>query len=169
MAESHHERLKRVRKPRVHITYDVETEGAQKKRELPFVVGVLGDFSGHPTQKLERLENREFVEISRDNFDAVLAGMNAGLNLRVKDTIGGKGEFAINLAFKKFEDFEPGNLVQQVDPLRKLMEHRDKLRQLQSAVDRSPDLEEELEKALRDTEELINNARLQAKQPESGE
>ena len=81
MAESIHEKLKRVRKPRVHITYEVETEGAEILRELPFVVGIMGDFSGDPTQPLRPLSERKFIQIDRDNFNEVMARMTPGLNL----------------------------------------------------------------------------------------
>ena len=87
MAESIHEKLKRVRKPRVHITYEVETEGAQILRELPFVVGILGDFSGDPTEPLRPLAERKFIQIDRDNFNEVMARMTPGLNLRVENKL----------------------------------------------------------------------------------
>jgi type VI secretion system protein ImpB len=150
-----HDKLKRVRKPRVHITYDVETGGAVEQRELPFVVGVMGDFSGNPTESLRPLKDRKFVQIDRDNFDSVMAKMTPGLSLRVANKIKDDGtEMAVNLTFSKIEDFEPANVVQQVDPLRKLQETRDRLRDLLAKVDRSEDLESILEKVLKDTEQL---------------
>src|ERR1700750_514965 len=82
-----HDKLSRVRKPRVHITYQVETEGAVVEKELPFVVGVLGDFSGNPTQPLKPLKDRKFIQIDRDNFNDVMARMTPGLNMRVKNTL----------------------------------------------------------------------------------
>ena len=92
MPESTQEKLKRVRPPRVHITYEVETEGATVIKELPFVMGVIGDFSGsHPTQPLRPLEERKFVEINRDNFDSVMKRMSPGLEMRVENTIEGNG------------------------------------------------------------------------------
>ncbi|MGE0482450.1 MAG: type VI secretion system contractile sheath small subunit, partial [Phycisphaerae bacterium] len=91
MSGSMPHKITRVRKPRVHITYDVETNGAMVKRELPFVVGVLGDFSGNPTEKLPPLRDRKFVQIDRDNFDQVLANMKPGLKLRVENTLQGDG------------------------------------------------------------------------------
>jgi len=150
-----HDKLDRVRKPRVHITYQVETEGAQVEKELPFVVGVLGDFSGNPTQPLKPLKDRKFVQIDRDNFNDVMARMTPGVNLKVENTLTQQGgEFAVNLKFNSMDDFEPGRIVQQVEPLRKLMETRDKLRDLMSKVDRSEDLEGLLERVLQNTEEL---------------
>ena len=87
MAESIHEKLKRVRKPRVHITYEVETEGAVVEKELPFVVGVLGDFSGNPTEPLKAMKDRKFIQIDRDNINDVMKRMTPGLNMRVENTL----------------------------------------------------------------------------------
>jgi type VI secretion system protein ImpB len=155
MAESVHKKLARVRKPRVHITYDVETEGATRQKELPFVVGVMGDFSGEPTAPLKPLKDRKFVQIDRDNFDAVMASMTPGLKLKVENTLADDGsELAVDLQFKSMEDFSPINLVQQIDPLRKLYETREKLKELQSKVDRSDELQGVLEDVLRQTASL---------------
>jgi len=155
MAESIHEKLKRVRKPRVHITYDVETEGAVVEKELPFVMGVMGDFSGDPTEPLKPLKDRKFIQIDRDNFNDVMARMTPGLNLRVENTLTGDGsEMAVQLKFNSMEDFEPARVVKQVEPLRKLLETRDKLRDLLTKVDRSEDLESVLEDVLENTDRL---------------
>jgi type VI secretion system protein ImpB len=150
-----HEKLERVRKPRVHIKYEVETEGAMLERELPFVVGVLGDFSGDPTQPLKSLRERKFVQIDRDNFDQVLARMNAGLNFRVNNTLANDGtEMAVNLTFNSMADFEPAQVVQQVPALKKLLETRNELRDLMSKIDRSEDLEGLLDRVLQNQEDL---------------
>ena len=155
MSESVHEKLKRVRKPRVHITYEVETEGAVVQKELPFVVGVIGDFSGNPTEPLKPLKDRKFIQIDRDNFDDVMKRMTPGLNIRVENTLQGDGsEMAVQLKFNSIEDFEPARVAQQVEPLRKLLEARDKLRDLAAKVDRSDELEGVLERVLQNTEEL---------------
>jgi type VI secretion system protein ImpB len=152
-AESIHQKLSRVRKPHVHITYEVETEGAVEQKELPFVVGVLGDFSGNPTQPLKPLADRKFISIDRDNFNDIMQRMTPGLNFRVENTLKGDGsEMAVNLQFKSIEDFEPGRVVDQVEPLKKLLETRNKLRDLLSTVDRSDKLEEQLEEILKNTE-----------------
>lgn len=155
MPESVHGKLNRVRKPRVHITYDVETEGAQVVKELPFVVGVMGDFSGNPTEELKPLKDRKFVNIDRDNFDEVMRRMTPGLEFRAENTLAGDGsEMAVKLKFSSMEDFEPSRVVDQVEPLKKLLETRNRLRDLLSAVDRADKLEGELEKILQDTEQL---------------
>jgi len=154
-SESIHDKLKRVRKPRVHITYEVETEGAMVLKELPFVVGVMGDFSGNPTEPLKPLKDRKFIQIDRDNINEVLRKMTPGLNMRVENTLKGDGtEMAVQLKFDSMEDFEPSNVAKQVEPLRKLLETRDKLRDLLTKVDRSDDLEAMLERVLQNTDEL---------------
>ena len=150
-----HDKLKRVRKPRVHITYEVETEGAAVLKELPFVVGVLGDFSGDPTSPLAPLKDRKFIQIDRDNFNDVMARMTPGASMKVENTLAGDGsEMAVDLKFNSMDDFEPGRVVQQVEPLRKLQETRDKLRDLMSKVDRSEDLENLLENVLQNQDQL---------------
>ncbi|MEM9826906.1 MAG: type VI secretion system contractile sheath small subunit [Planctomycetota bacterium] len=155
MSESQQQKLSRVRKPRVHITYEVETEGAVEEKELPFVVGVMGDFSGDPTGELKSLKERKFIEIDRDNFDQVLAKMTPGLNMRVENTLAGDGsEMSVNLQFESMDDFEPAKVVEKVEPLRKLMETRNRLRDLASKIDRSDDLENVLDQVLSNTEKL---------------
>ncbi|WP_366657432.1 type VI secretion system contractile sheath small subunit [Fodinicurvata sp. EGI_FJ10296] len=150
-----HQKLNRVRKPRVHITYDVETEGAVVSKELPFVVGVMGDFSGDPTSPLKPLRDRKFIQIDRDNFNDVFARMTPGVSMKVDNTLADDGsEMAVDLKFKSMEDFEPAKVVEQVEPLRKLKDARDQLRDLMSKVDRSEDLEGLLEKVLQDNDQL---------------
>ena len=150
-----HDKLGRVRKPRVHISYEVETEGATVKKELPFVVGVMGDFSGDPTSPLKSLKDRKFVQIDRDNFNSAMAKMTPGVNLKVENTLAGDGsEMAVDLKFSHMDDFNPENIVQQVDPLKKLQETRDQLRDLLTKADRSEDLENVLEKVLSDADAL---------------
>src|ERR1700751_1381905 len=99
-SSSVHDKLGRVRPPRVHITYKVETEGAEVIKELPFVVGVLGDFSGNPTAPLKPLKDRKFIQIDRDNFNEVMAKMTPGLNMRVQNTLSKEGgEMPVQLKF----------------------------------------------------------------------
>jgi type VI secretion system protein ImpB len=155
MSGSIHDKLNRVRKPRVHITYEVETEGAEVQRELPFVVGVLGDFSGDPTQPLRPMSERKFIQIDRDNFNEVMARMTPGLNLKVENTLAGDGsQMSVNLKFHSIEDFEPARVAEQVPALKALLETRNKLRDLMSKADRSEDLENLLEQVLRNEGEL---------------
>lgn len=150
-----HDKLERVRKPRVHITYQVETEGAQIERELPFVVGVMGDFSGDPTEPLKPLKERKFIQIDRDNFNDVMARLTPGLNLKVDNTLAGDGsQMAVGLKFRSLDDFEPAAVVSQVPALKKLQDTRNQLRDLMTKVDRSEDLEKVLERVLQNSEEL---------------
>lgn len=149
------DKLDRVRKPRVHIKYEVETEGATIEKELPFVAGVIGDFSGDPTQKLPELRDRKFVQIDRDNFNRIMERMAPGLNLKVENTLTEEGgEMGVQLKFNSMEDFEPAKIVEQVPALKNLMEARNKLRDLLAKADRSEDLEQMLEKILGDEEAL---------------
>ena len=155
MSASIHDKLNRVRKPRVHITYDVETEGAEVQRELPFVMGVMGDFSGDPTAPLRPLSERKFIQIDRDNFNDVMAGMNPGLKLKVDNTLAGDGsQMSVDLKFNAIDDFDPARVAQQVPALKALLETRAKLRDLMSKVDRSEQLEGLLEQVLKNQADL---------------
>lgn len=155
MAESVQQKLNRVRKPRVHITYDVETEGAQVRKELPFVVGVIGDFSGKPYEPVKPLRDRKFIQVDRDNFDDVMQRMTPGAEFKVENTLAADDtQLAVQLKFKSMDDFEPAAIVAQVEPLRKLLAARNKLRDLMSKVDRSEELESLLEEVLQNTDKL---------------
>ncbi|CAH0300476.1 type VI secretion system contractile sheath small subunit [Roseomonas sp. CECT 9278] len=150
-----HDKLARVRKPRVHITYEVETEGAQIERELPFVVGIMGDFAGDPTEPLKPLAERKFVQIDRDNFNDVMARIQPGLNIKVDNTLAGDGsQMSVGLKFRSLEDFEPTRVAEQVPALKAMLETRAKLRDLMSKVDRSDELESLLEDVLKDKDKL---------------
>jgi type VI secretion system protein ImpB len=155
MSGSVHDKLNRVRKPRVHITYDVETEGAEIQRELPFVVGVMGDFSGDPTQPLRPMAERKFIQIDRDNFNDVMSRMTPGVKLKVDNKLADDGtQIAVDLKFSSMDDFDPAKIVDQVPALKALMETRNKLRDLMSKVDRSEELENLLEQVLKNEDEL---------------
>jgi len=150
-----HDKLNRVRKPRVHITYDVETGGAAIERELPFIVGVMGDFAGDPAEPLKPLAERKFTQIDRDNFNDVMARVAPGLNMKVENTLAGDGsEVAVNLKFRSMDDFEPARVAEQVPALKALMDTRAKLRDLMSKVDNSEKLEELLDEVLQDEAKL---------------
>ncbi|MBP1853444.1 type VI secretion system contractile sheath small subunit [Rhizobium halophytocola] len=150
-----HEKLERVRKPRVHIKYEVETEGAMVVKELPFVVGVLGDFSGNPTEPLRPFGERKFVQVDRDNFDDVMRRMTPGLEMSVANTLADDGsDIRLNLKFESMDDFLPGSVVQQVPALKALLDARNELRDLLSKADRSEDLERLLEEILQNKTDL---------------
>jgi len=155
-----HEKLERVRKPRVHIKYEVETENGVIQKELPFVVGVMGDFSAHPSKPLKPLKERKFVKIDRDNFNQVMTHMTPGLNLQVKNTLkADDSEMSVNLQFNCLEDFEPSRIVEQIPALKQLMDARNKLRELLTKSDCSEELEKILETALQDQNTLENLAK----------
>lgn len=157
MADSVHDKLKRVRKPRVHITYDVETEGAQEVRELPFVVGVMGDFSGDSAVAKKSLKERKFIDLKKDKFDQVMAKIEPGVKMKVENTLEKNGkEFEVNLKFRSMDDFEPEKVVEQVEPLRRLMETRNRLRDLMAKADGSEQLEGLLEQILQDSAKIAN-------------
>ena len=164
-----HDKLERVRKPRVHLKYEVETEGAVVEKSLPFVVGVLGDFSGDPTSPLKPLKDRKFVAIDRDNFDDVMGKMTPGASFKVKNTLQKDGtEMSVNLKFNTMQDFEPARVAEQVEPLKKLLDTRNKLRDLMSKADRSEELESLLEKVLKNSNELEKLAGEMGEKKEGG-
>lgn len=157
MAESQQKKLNRVRKPRVHITYDVEVGDAVVKKELPFVMGIMGDFSGNPPErnkKLGKLSERKFVNIDRDNFNDVLSKINPELHMKVENTLTGEGEISVDLDFESMSDFEPGQVVEKVPALKKLKDSRDKLRDLLTNIDKSEDLEAKFEEILQDSSKI---------------
>jgi type VI secretion system protein ImpB len=151
--ESIQHKIDRVRPPRVQITYDVEVGGAIELKELPFVVGVMGDFVGKPEEPLPALKNRKFIEIDPDNFNQVLAGMKPRVAFSVDNKLQDDGsKVGVDLTFGSIEDFEPDNVVQQVEPLRKLVEARQKLSDLRSKMDGNEKLENMLNDIISDTD-----------------
>jgi type VI secretion system protein ImpB len=167
--ESINKKLGRVRPPRVHITYDVETGGAIEKRELPFVVGVFADLSGMPDKPLPRYQDRKFIEIDRDNVDQVMAKQTPRLAFKVKNTLkNDDSQLGVELRFNKMADFEPENVVTQVEPLRQLLELRQKLSNLRSSLYGNEKLEQLLQDAIRNTEALQGLAGTDNAAPGSG-
>ncbi|MFT5083363.1 MAG: type VI secretion system protein ImpB [Lentisphaeria bacterium] len=157
MSESIHDKLKRVRKPRVHITYDLETNGATSSKELPFVMGVMGDYSGDNADAKKTLKDRKFAQIDRDNFNDLMGKINPQLNVKVENTLeGDDSKMSLNLDFQNMDDFEPHKIVNQVEPLKKLLETRNKLRDLMTKADRSEELENILEEILSNTSALTS-------------
>lgn len=153
--ESTQQKLSRVRPPRVQITYDVEIGDAIETKELPFVLGVLGDYSGQPKTELPKLKERKFVAIDRDNFDEAMKGMAPRLALQVENTLkNDDSKLSVELNFNKLEDFEPQRIVDQVDPLRQLLEIRTRLSDLRNKIIGNDKLEELLDEIVRDSEKL---------------
>lgn len=155
--ESTQHKLDRVRSPRVQITYDVEVGGAIELKELPFVVGVLGDFTGQPEQPLPKLKDRKFVEINPDNFDSVLEGMKPHLNFSVENKLSDETDapnLKVDLHFKSMDDFEPENVARQIKPLKELLDLRTRLSDLRGSLQGNDKLEEALLDAVGSTEKL---------------
>lgn len=153
--ESIQKRLQRVRPPRVQLTYDVEIGDAIEVKELPFVVGVLGDFAAQSREAQGKVRDRKFVNIDMDNFDDVLDGMAPRAAYRVKNRLTAEGgELGVDIEFRKFEDFRPESVVQQVEPLRKLQEARAKLADLRNKLAGNEKLEDLLNDVLNNTDQL---------------
>jgi type VI secretion system protein ImpB len=155
MAKSLQHKLTRVRPPRVHITTDVETGDAIEMKELPFVVGVLGDFSGQPVDALPGVRDRKFVEITPDNFDTVLESMKPHLALSVDNKLQPEktdSKLKLDLTFKSLEDFEPQHIAQQVPELQKLLELRIKLGDLKGSFQGNPNFEDQMDEIIKSTE-----------------
>lgn len=155
--DSVQKRLEKVRPPRVQLTYDVQVGDAIEQKELPFVVGVLGEFSGQPDpdKPLPKLRDRKFVNVDMDNFDDVMAGMAPKASYRVQNKLSPEGgEFAVNLEFKSMEDFRPEAVMQQVEPLRKLLEARTKLSDLRNKLAGNEKLDDILSDVLANTDKL---------------
>ena len=168
--ESTQQKLSRVRPPRVHITYDVEVGDAIQLKEIPFVVGVLADLSGKPEEPLPRLRDRKFVEIDRDNFDAVLAGTKPRLAYRVDNKLSNDdSKMGVELRFNNLEDFEPERVVNQVEPLRKLVEARKKLSDLLSKMDGNDRLVELMDEIIKNTDALQKVSKESAPESASSE
>jgi len=141
----------------VHITYDVEVGGAIELKELPFVMGVLGDFTGQPTEAMARLKDRKFVEVNPDNFDSVLAGMKPHLAYSVENKLSddpNAGQLKVDLNFKSLQDFEPEQVACQVRPLRELLELRTKLSDLRGSLQGNDKLDELLQDAINNTDKM---------------
>jgi len=172
--ESTQQKLSRVRPPRVHITYDVEVGDAIENKEIPFVMGVLGDFTGQPEQPLPRVRDRKFVEVTPDNFDTVLEGMAPHLSYSVDNKLSDDqdaGQLKVDLRFKSLEDFEPERVASQVKPLKELLDLRTQLSDLRGTLQSNEKLDELLMEAVTDTnkaEKLRAELGLSPK-PEGGE
>jgi type VI secretion system protein ImpB len=153
--DSVQQKLTRVRAPRVQLTYEVEKGDAIEQKELPFVVGVIGDLIGSSEVEQAKLKDRKFVNIDGDNFDDVMKGMAPKASYRVANKVSQEGgEFAVNVTFRSIDDFRPESVVQQVEPLRKLLEARTKLADLRNKLAGNDKLEDILQDVLTNTEKL---------------
>lgn len=173
MAESIQKKLDRVRRPRVQITYDVEDGGALKKVELPFVVGVLADLSADGAANLPAMKERRFKEIDRDNINEVLEDAAPEINIRAKNTLAGDdSQIGVKLKFKNLDDFSPAAVAQQVEPLKKLLEERERLNEVLGKMESNAKLEDLLAQVLTNTEkvkEMAQKMGIDAANPPKGE
>ncbi|MDQ6610870.1 MAG: type VI secretion system contractile sheath small subunit [Gemmatimonadota bacterium] len=157
MAESTQKKLERIRPPRIQISYEVETGGAIEMKELPFLMGVLGDFSGHQTEPLPRLKDRKFIELSPENFDDTLASMKPRLQFHVENKLSDDGEaskLGVELNFRSMDDFQPDAVARQVKPLRELLELRTELANLRANLQTNEKLDDVLQATLGDKEKM---------------
>jgi type VI secretion system protein ImpB len=155
--ESVHSKLERVRPPRVHVTYNVEIGDAIELKEIPFVMGVLGDLSGMASEPLPKLKERRFVEITPDNFDAVLESMKPRVAFSVENRLSedpNAGNLAVDLNFKSMEDFEPDMVAMQVKPLKDLLDLRTQLTDLVGSLQGNEKLERLLSEVIGNTDQM---------------
>lgn len=157
MSDSIQHKIGRVRPPRVQITYDVEIGDAIQMKELPFVMGIMADLSGKPAEPLPKMKDRKFVEIDRDNFNDIMAGIKPRLAFQVDNKMAGEdsedgGKMNVELNFRSLEDFEPVQVIKQIDPLRKLYEARRRLEDLKTKLDGNDDLEAMLRDMIADAD-----------------
>ncbi|MGH9405556.1 MAG: type VI secretion system contractile sheath small subunit [Terriglobia bacterium] len=169
--ESVHKKLERVRPPRVHITYDVEVGDAIENKEIPFVMGVLGDFTGQPVEALPRLRDRRFVEVNPDNFDEVIDKMKPHLAFSVDNKLSedeNAGQLKVDLNFKSLDDFDPENVARQVKPLRDLLDLRTKMNDLKGTLQTNERLSDVLLEAVGNTEKMNKLKAELGQKPEEG-
>jgi len=170
MAESTQHKLDRVRRPRVQITYDVETGGAMQKSELPFVVGVMADLSGYPKSPLKPLKDRKATMIDRDNFNDVLAKATPRVAMRVPNKLSEDGEaklLNVELNFKNMDDFEPAQVAAQIPALKELLDMRYRLTQLLSKMEGNDELEQLLTDVLSNSDKADALASLLESKPDA--
>lgn len=154
MSESVQHKLTRVRPPRVKITYDVEIGNAIQKKELPFVGAMIADLAGKNISELPRFKDRKFVEIDRDNLNDIMKSIRPRVAYKVPNRLSnGEGEVSVDLAFESMEDFEPAQVIQQVEPLRKLYEARQRLNDLAAKLDGNDQLDQLLADIVSNTDQ----------------
>ena len=153
--ESVQKKLQRIRPPRVQLTYDVEVGDAKEIKELPFVVGVLGDFSAASEVEKTKLKDKKFINVDLENIDEVMKSLAPRAAYQVENTLTEDGgRMSVDLTFKSMEDFRPENVVQQVDPLRKLVEARERLTDLRNKISNNERLEDLLDQVLQNTDQV---------------
>ena len=153
--ESVQKKLQRIRPPRVQLTYDVEVGDGIASKELPFVVGVMGDFSAASEVEKTKLKDKKFINVDLDNIDEVMQSLAPRAAFQVENTLTAEGgKLSVDLIFNTMEDFRPEQVVQQVDPLRKLLEARERLTDLRNKISNSERLEDLLDEVLNNTDQI---------------
>jgi type VI secretion system protein ImpB len=155
--ESTQQKLSRVRPPRVQITYDVQVGDAIELKEIPFVLGVLGDFSGNPVEELPKLKDRKFVEVTPDNFDDVLASMQPRLAFSAANKLADDPDapkLKVDLTFRKLDDFEPEHVARQIKPLAELLDLRTRLADLRGSLQTNQTLDDLLQEVINSSEKM---------------
>ncbi|MEM9243132.1 MAG: type VI secretion system contractile sheath small subunit [Pseudomonadota bacterium] len=153
--KSVYDKIEKVRKPRVQISYKLEENGASVTKEIPFVMGVMGDYSGHSEAGKMPLKDKKFIEIDGENFNQVMKKMSPELSVKVDNKLtDDDNQLAVDLKFNRMEDFEPDKIAEQVPALKNLLDTRAKLREMLSKADRSDELEAILENVLQNHDEL---------------
>jgi type VI secretion system protein ImpB len=160
--------IARNRAPRVQIEYDVELYGAEKKVQLPFVMGVMADLSGNPAEPLPPVTDRNFLEISVDNFDDRLKAMKPRVTMQVPNTLTGEGNLNVEMTFESMNDFSPGAVAKHVPALAKLLEARTQLANLVTYMDGKSGAEELIARVLKDPA-LLQSLAASAKPPSDSE
>ena len=150
MSSSGQKFIGKNRAPRVQVEYDVELYGAEKKVNLPFIMGVMSDLSGNPAEPLEKIEDRSFLEIDTDNFNDRLKSMKPRVAFMVPNVITGEGQIAVDMTFENMDDFSPAKVAEKVDGLKQLLEAREQLANLLSYMDGKASAEGLLTKVLED-------------------
>jgi type VI secretion system protein ImpB len=150
MATSSQKFIARNRAPRVQIEYDVELYGAEKKVQLPFVMGVMSDLSGKPAEALPPVADRKFLDIDVDNFDARMKAMKPRVAFQVPNTLTGEGNIAVDITFDSMDDFSPAAVARKVEGLRQMLEAREQLANLVTYMDGKSGAEELLGKVIKD-------------------
>ena len=153
--ESVQKKLQRIRPPRVQLTYDVEVGDAREVKELPFVVGVLGDFSAASELEKTKLKDKKFINVDLDNIDEVMESLAPRANFQVENTLTEEGgKMSVDLTFNSMGDFKPEQVVQQVKPLRRLVEARERLTDLRNKISNNERLEDILDDVLKSTDQI---------------
>ena len=167
MATSSQKFIARNRAPRVQIEYDVELYGAEKKVQLPFVMGVLSDLSGKPSEPLAPVADRKFMEIDVDNFDARMKATKPRAAFQVPNTLTGEGNIAVDITFESMDDFSPAAVARKVDGLKQMLEAREQLANLVTYMDGKTGAEELLASVIKD--EALLKSLADAKKPAEGQ